>query len=88
LVTLNNLCKADHISFYETTGVGRLLKKTNEEEQLSESVETDIYKVLKEIKEFNAKWIISNNDDEIKSFIVENDRGERLTFSFPGLHVE
>ena len=88
LVTLHNLSKAASISFYETTGTDGLLKKSDGKEQVSESVEADIYKALKEIKAFDAQWIITNNDDEIKNFIVENASGERLTFAFPGLVVE
>ena len=88
LVTLHNLSEAGSISFYETTGFNGLLKKNNGYEQVPGSEETDIYKVLKEIKEFGAKWIITNNDDEIKNFILENEEGERLIFSFPGLHVD
>lgn len=87
LVTLHNLGKASSISFYETTGLDGLLKRSSGKEQFPESVETDIYNVLKEIKEFGAQWIITNNDDEIKSFTVENGGGERLTFSFPGLRL-
>ena len=64
------------------------MKKNNGYEQVPGSEETDIYKVLKEIKEFGAKWIITNNDDEIKNFILENEEGERLIFSFPGLLVD
>ena len=88
LVTLHNLSKAASISFYETIGCDGLLKKSDGKEQVSESVETDICKALKEIKAFDAQWIITNNDDEIKNFIVENASGERLTFAFPGLGVE
>jgi hypothetical protein len=68
---------------YETKGRNGLLKQDIIEKNLF--TETEVYKVLCEIKSFNSKWIITNNDER-KQFIVENEYGERLAINYPDLN--
>jgi hypothetical protein len=83
LNTLRNLSGAGSLTLYETKGRNGLLKQDIIEKNLF--TETEVYKVLCEIKSFNSKWIITNNDER-KQFIVENEYGERLAINYPDLN--
>jgi D-apionolactonase len=83
LNTLRNLSGAQSLTLYETKGRNGLLKKDINQQNVF--TETEVYKLLCEIKSFNPKWIITNNDER-KQFIVENEYGERLAINHPDLN--
>jgi hypothetical protein len=83
LNTLRNLSGAQSLTLYETKGRNGLLKKDINQQNVF--TETEVYKLLCEIKSFNPKWIIRNNDER-KPFIVENEYGERMAINHPDLN--
>jgi hypothetical protein len=84
LNTLRNSSGANSLTLYETKGRNGLLKQDSRQENVF--TETEVYKLLCEIKSFNPKWVIINNDER-KQFIVENENGERLVINYPDLNI-
>lgn len=77
LLCLQNIAPAARITFYQVTGDAGLLKGDQP---------SPVYKVLKQLKDFNARYIVVHYKDEqilTDTFTVENDQGERLFFTIP-----
>jgi hypothetical protein len=69
LLALRNLSAASDISFYELTGSRGIING---------EAETEIYKALREIKEFLPRYIFQNTGNKV---ILQNESGNRLVFT-------
>jgi hypothetical protein len=75
LLTIKNLSGANCLTFYQAKSYRGLLH------DIIPAANTSLYQVLKQLKSFGPKWIMID-DTGSQTFLVENETGEQLQFSW------